>query len=502
MPDHEVYDYVIVGAGSAGSVVTRRLIERTDATVLVLESGGPGHGEMVSNPSLWVENIGSEYDYGYAYEPHPATNNRVHALARGKLLGGSGGINALVWTRGHRADYDAWAAAGNTGWDYESLLPLFKRSEDWEDGATPLRGAGGPIRVERARNLHPVAQALIDSGRSIGMPYLDDITTAAPEGVGPVTLNIRDGRRVNPWDAYAERVLDSPRLRVLTGADVHRLTIVGDRCTGVEYVRDGLPATAGAREETVLCAGAIDTPRLLLRSGIGPSAELAAADIDTVVNSPGVGRNLQEHMILGGLAFEPYEPLGPLNNNLEGSVAFTRSRPDLDRPDLMIVAPQIPLVSPEIEEIYRPPPDSFCISPGLSAPRSRGYLRIHTGDRLEIQPHFLRERADLDALVDAVGLGAEIASRPAYRALIRRWVAPARPLSGSDAADFVRDAAMPYMHPAGTCALGSVVDPDLRLRGVDRVRVADASVMPTIVTSYIHATAVMIGEFAADRLAG
>src|SRR5262245_10415984 len=280
------YDYVIVGAGSAGCVVARRLLDGTDATVLLLEAGGPGEdAASLSNPPQWVENIGSRYDWAYHYEPSPHVAGRSIPLPLGKVLGGSGSINAMVWTRGHRADYDGWAEAGNRFWDFISVLPLFKQSEDWEDGASAFRGAGGPIRVERARDLHPVAAAFIAAGRSCGMPYLDDLNVPEPEGVGPMNLNIKGGRRCSPADAYLRPVMGNRNLTVLTEAPAVKLTLTGTQCTGVEFLLDGELCSVGASREVILCAGAIHTPRLLLLSGVGSHADLEPLGIDTVIAS-------------------------------------------------------------------------------------------------------------------------------------------------------------------------------------------------------------------------
>src|SRR5262245_30261328 len=330
------YDYVIVGAGSAGCVVARRLVDGTDATVLLLEAGGRGEGPSLSNPPQWAENIGSRYDWAYRYDPGAHVAGRSIPLPLGKVLGGSGSINAMVWARGHRADYDAWAEAGNAGWDFQSVLPLFKKSEDWEDGASEFRGAGGPIHVERARDLHPVAEAFLDAGRTYGMPYLDDLNVPEPEGVGPMNLNIKEGRRCSPADAYLRPVMGNKNLTVLTEAPVAKVTFTGTRCTGVEFLRDGTLSSVAASREVVLCAGAIHTPRLLLLSGVGPHADLGPLGIDTVLDLPGVGRNLQDHLWIMGLCFEARHPLPAPNYNLAGSAGFWKSRPALDRPDLMV----------------------------------------------------------------------------------------------------------------------------------------------------------------------
>jgi choline dehydrogenase len=503
------YDYVIVGAGSAGCVVARRLLDGTDATVLLLEAGGPGEdAASLSNPPQWAENIGSRYDWAYHYEPSPHVAGRSIPLPLGKVLGGSGSINAMIWTRGHRADYDGWAEAGNRFWDFVSVLPLFKLSEDWEGGASAFRGAGGPIRVERARDLHPVAAAFIDAGRSCGMPYLDDLNVPEPEGVGPMNLNIKEGRRCSPVGAYLRPVMGHKNLTVLTEAPAVKLTFTDTRCTGVEFLLDGELCSIGASREVILCAGAIHTPRLLLLSGVGPQADLEPLGIDSVIDLPGVGWNLQDHPWIRGLCFESKHPLPAPNYNLAGSAAFWKSRPALDRPDLMIMPVQMPLLSDEIAR-YPIPPDAFVIFPCLVRPRSRGYLRLRTADPagpLEIQPNFLAEQADAEALASCVELGLDLASQPAYRDLTKRWVVPSVRMSREATVAFVRRSCSSYLHPVGTCAMGAgpeaVVDAELRVRGILGLRVADASVMPTIPSANTNAPSIMIGEFASRLLVG
>jgi choline dehydrogenase len=502
------YDYVIVGAGSAGCVVARRLLDGTDATVLLLEAGGSDERvESISNPPQWLENIGSQYDWAYRYESSPHVAHRSLPLPLGKVLGGSGSINGLVWARGHRADYDAWAEAGNAGWDFHSVLPLFKKSEDWEGGASEFRGAGGPIRVERARNLHPVAAAFIDAGRSCGMPYLDDVNVPEPEGVGLMNLNVKGGMRCSPGGAYLRPVMGNKNLTVLTEAQVVKLALTGTRCTGLDFLLDGQSHSVRASREVILCAGAIHTPRLLLLSGIGPSEDLEQLGIDTVIDLPGVGRNLQDHIVLAVLCFEAKHSLPAPNNNLFASTFFWKSRPELDRPDLMFLPAQVPLVSEEISAQYPIPPHAFGIVPGLVRVQSRGYLRMKTAELdgpLEIQPNFLMEQADVDALVAGIELGLDIASQPAFRNLIKSWVAPPTRMSLKDNVAFIRRSCSSFWHPVGTCAMGSgreaVVDTELRVRGALGLRIADASVMPTIPSANTHAAVVMIGEFASRLL--
>jgi choline dehydrogenase len=482
-------------------------VDGTDATVLLLEAGGPGEGSSLSNPPQWVENLGSRYDWAYRYEPSPHVAGRSLPLPMGKVLGGSGSINGMVWARGHRADYDSWADAGNPSWDFSSVLPLFKKSEDWEGGASAFRGAGGPIRVERPRDLHPVAAAFIDAGRSCGMPYLDDLNIPEPEGVGPMNLNIKEGRRCSPADGYLRPVMGQKNLTVLTEAPAVKLTFTSTRCTGVELLLDGELCSVAASREVILCAGAIHTPRLLLLSGVGPQADLAPLGIDTVIDLPGVGRNLQDHLWIMGLCFESKHPLPTPNYNLGDSAAFWKSRPALDRPDLMVFPAQVPLVSDEIAAQYPIPPNAFVILPCLVRPRSRGYLRLRTADPsspLEIQPNFLAEQDDVEALATCVELALELASQPAYRDLVERWVVPPARMSREATVAFVRRSSTAYVHTVGTCAMGAgpeaVVDAELRVRGVRGLRVADASVMPTIPSANTNAATVMIGEFASRLL--
>jgi choline dehydrogenase len=341
------------------------------------------------------------------------------------------------------------------------------------------------------------------------MPYLDDLNVPEPEGVGPMNLNIKEGRRCSPLDGYLRPVMGNKNLTVLTEAPAVKLTLTGTRCTGVEFLRDGELCSVGASREVILCAGTIHTPRLLLLSGVGPQAELEPLGIDTVIDLPGVGRNLQDHLWIRGLCFEPKHPLPAPNYNLGGSAGFWKSRPALDRPDLMVMPSQVPLVSDEISARCPIPPDAFVIFPCLVRPRSRGYLRLRTADpdgALEIQPNFLAEQADVEALASCVELGLDLASQPAYRDLIKRWIVPPERMSREETVAFVRRSCTGYIHPVGTCAMGpgreAVVDVELRVRGALGLRIADASVMPTIPSANTNAPSIMIGEFASRLMVG
>lgn len=506
----EAYDYVIVGAGAAGCALARRLVDGSDATVLLVEAGGDDVGvPEIDVPAAWVANIGSERDWTYFYAPGDGVDQRSILLSRGKVLGGSSSINALVWVRGDAKDYDDWAAQGAEGWDFRSILPQLKRMEDWEDGETALRGAGGPIRVERAKDLHPVAQALIDAGQALGMPFISDMNGPTNEGVGPINMNVRDGARCSAARGYLRPVLDRPQLTVLTGAKARKLVMEGTRCIGVDLLVGDAQRRVRAGREVVLCAGAIDSPRLLMLSGIGPADELKGLGIDPVVDLAGVGRNLQEHILLGGMIYEATGELAPFNNNLEGSTFFSRSHAGLDRPDLMFVTMQIPYLMPHLAGTYPLPPNAFTLSPGLVGVKSRGHVRMlsdrHDGP-MEIQPNLLRAPEDQAAMLAGFDLGLEIADQAGFRALAKARVAP-KPgrLSREEKMSFIRQTASTYFHPCGTCRMGvdamAVTDPaTLKVRGVEGLRVADASVFPSITSANTHVPSILIGEVASDMI--
>jgi choline dehydrogenase-like flavoprotein len=501
------FDYLVVGAGSAGCAVARRLLDHTDGRVLVLEAGGELQGiESISDPARWAGNIGARWTWPYSYAAGPHIDNRVIGLPRGKVLGGSGSINAVVWARGHRSDYDGWAAAGNPGWDYDSVLPLFRKSEDWEGGASQVRGAGGPIHVERAKHPSLLASALIDASVAFGMPYVDDLNGTQQAGVGPLQVNVRDGGRCDPWSSYLLPVAGSTNLTLLTGAQAVRLRLTGTRCTGVDYLRDGKLQSATVSREVILAAGAIDSPRLLLLSGIGPHDDLKRIGISTALDLPGVGRNLQDHIMLAGMYFEAKRPSEMQTYGRGRASCFWPSRADLAAPDLMLMLTQKLPTAPN-EPHNTVPENAFAMVPGLVGVASRGHLRLlnaaHDGP-LEVQPNFLAEQADIDALLLGVELGFEIASQPALREIIKAPLSPVRRQSRAEAEAFLRRSCLSYFHPVGTCAMGrgtdAVVGADLRVHGIEGLRVADASIMPRITSAHTHAPTIMIGEFAAQAI--
>jgi choline dehydrogenase len=504
------YDYIIVGGGPAGCVLARRLIERTAATVLLIEAGPPDTGvEAIHDPARWVSLLRGPYDWGYDYAPSPHVNGRVIGIPRGRVLGGSSSINAMVWYRGHACDYDAWETVGAHGWNFSTLLPYFKRAEDWECGETEYRGAGGPLRIERPRDPHPLALALIEAATGLGIPMIDDFNGSSNEGVTRPNLNVGGGRRWSAARGYLAPLLAHPRLTVLTHSTVRRLDFAHGRCLSVTHVVGGRQITTRAASEVLLCAGAINSPHLLMLSGIGDATDLRALGIPVVAAVPGVGRNLQDHPLLQGVNFLATTPLGPIRDNGGGAVLNWKSRSAGVAPDLHAFVVQGVHAVPEIAKAYKLGPDCFAISPGLMRSKSRGYLRLHSANpeaRPEIQPNFLQEPDDLEALAEALEWCMDLAAAPAFAALASGLAAPDRRLSRAERIAFVRNACSTFFHTCGTCAMGTdeqaVVDPDLKVRGVDGLRVVDASVIPIIPSCNTNAPVIMIAERAADIIVG
>ncbi|WP_417586927.1 GMC family oxidoreductase [Pararhodobacter oceanensis] len=506
------YDYIIVGAGAAGCALARRLADGTDASILVLEAGGNDEGvPEIDNPAAWVANIGSERDWSYFYTPTEQVDNRPILLSRGKVLGGSSSTNALVWVRGVPGDYDNWAAQGAEGWDFQSILPKLKAMEDWQGGETALRGAGGPIPVMAPTldSLHPVAKVLIDAAESWGMPYIEDMNGPSNLGVGPNNFNMRDGVRVSTARGYLRPALDNPNLTVLLRAKTTGLVMEGNACRGVTTLVDGEQRTIRAGAEVVLCAGAIDTPRLLMLSGIGNAEDLADLGIASHSHLPGVGQNLQEHILLGGMIYEAREPIAPPTHNLEGSTFFWKSRTELTAPDLMFVSIQIPYLMPGLAAEYPLPQNPFTISPGLMGVKSRGYMKMlsaqHDG-ALEIQPNILQEPEDREAMYQGFLLAEELANEPAFREFtVQRAIPPESLATRAEKEAFIRRSVTTYFHPVGTAKMGidemAVTDPaTLKVHGVEGLRVADASVMPSTTSANTHVPSILIGEMAADMI--
>jgi choline dehydrogenase len=503
------YDVIVVGSGSGGAAVTRRLVD-AGVEVLLIEAGQAGIGvPEIEDPARWVPLMRSRWDWGYDYAPAPHVDGRVIGIPRGKVLGGSTAINAMMWYRGHPMDYDAWEEAGARGWSFADCLPYFRRCEDWEDGETAVRGAGGPLRIERAAEMHPVAQALMDGAAAIGIPVIDDPNGPDNEGATRSNFNIAGDRRWSSATGYLWPILDRPNLTVVTGSLAISLLVENDRCTGVRHLVDGQPIETRAHDRVVLAAGAIDTPRLLMLSGIGDPAELKRLGLPAVHALRGVGRNLQDHPLAQACVFRSKKPLGPVTGNGGGSMVNWKSSLGLPQADVHAFPVQGNSAEASLRARYDLSGDVFSFGFGLMRSRSVGHLRLlegRPGGALEIQPNFLAEPEDREAMLLAFEQVMEMAAAPANAHLFDGFAAPDRKLSRAGAEVFVRQACSTFFHTCGTCRMGgddlAVVDNRLALRGLDGLMVADASVIPIIPTCNTHAPTTMIGERAADFLLG
>lgn len=511
-----MYDYVIVGAGSAGCVLAARLSEDPGVRVALLEAGGPDTAPEIHTPLAFPGLFASEWDWDYHSAPEPGLDGRRAQLPRGRVLGGCSSTNAMIYIRGNSEDYDAWSALGAAGWSWSDVLPYFLRAEDNERGASALHGSGGPLAVSDGRSRHTLMDAYVEAAQQAGHRRNDDFNGPQQDGVGYYQLTQRDGMRCSTAAAYLHPARSRPNLDVLTDTRCNRLLFDGDHVVGVEIERAREVSELHAAREVIVSAGAYNSPHLLMLSGIGPAAALAPFGIAPRVDLP-VGENLQDHLHTSLSYLTDTETLltaqtahnlalltgsghGPLTSNIAEAGGFLRTREELTAPDVQIHA--APVMFTE-DTLALPSDHAFVIGAALLQPTSRGTVSLRSplpSVKPRIQNNYLATPEDRTTMVHAVRMLLKIAEQPALTPHRRSTLHVPASDSEADILAFVRRQAQTIYHPVGTCAIGTVVDPDLRVRGVSGLRVVDASVMPLIVRGNTNAPTVMIAEKAADLI--
>jgi choline dehydrogenase len=517
-----MYDYVIVGAGSAGCVLAARLSEDPEVRVLLLEAGPPDAIENIHVPAAFGQLFRTQVDWDYSTAAEPALDRRRVYLPRGRTLGGSSSINAMVYIRGNRADYDGWRDQGCEGWGYEDLLPYFKRAEDNERGAGEHHGTDGPLSVCDDPERNPITDAFLEACAQAGLPANADFNGLAQDGFGRYQRTQRRGRRCSAALAYLHPAMSRPNLTVETYMQVHRVLFEGERAVGVQAQRLGEVHDLRAEREVILCGGTYNSPHLLMLSGIGPGAILELLQIPVVQNLAGVGQSLQDHAATG-LTFAHDQPVsllnaalpeslaafaaegrGPLASNVAEAGGFVRTSPDLDAPDVQLhAAPALFIDEPVFEH-------GFSVAPCVLTPTSRGFVAPLSPDptaKPYIVHNYLTQESDMQRTIEGLRVSMEIARQPALAPYTTRPRYVPASDSEQDLRAHIRQQTFTLYHPVGTCRMGAeidegaVVDTELRVRGVQGLRVIDASVMPTVPRGNTNAPTIAIAERAADLIA-
>ncbi|WP_105405267.1 GMC family oxidoreductase [Neorhizobium sp. T7_12] len=505
------YDYVVCGAGSAACALVGRLAADRSKRILVIEAGGWDDVSPILDPHRWFTNFGTERAYSDFAPPSPTVNNRSVLETTGRALGGGSSINACVWERPFKNDFDFWAQeAKDEKWDYEHALAIFRRIENWQGKPNPhYRGTGGPVWCQEPQNPSSLASAMLDACRALNLPMVEDangIREVTGEGFGYMNQIIREGQRQNMAKSFLYPVLAQKNVTLLVDTRVDRLVVKWEKVSSVSFVRDGTTSTIVADSEVILCCGGINTPHLLMLSGIGDENHLKAVGIDPVLHSPEVGKNFQDHVLHGGCLWEASGEIQMANTGTE-VIGYLKSDPSLDRPDISLVQVEMPYATDVLQKQYAPSAKSWALSAAVVTPKSRGHVRLKSGDPAErpmVEPNFLDHPDDLKALGHSIELCREIGNSAPMRSFTVREVMPGRKLEGKEQVDFMRNGATSYSHASGTCRMGTdagaVVDADLRVNGLRNLRIADSSIMPRISASATMAACVYIGERMAEIL--
>ena len=516
-----MYDYIIIGAGSAGCVLANRLTEDPRVSVLLLEAGGPDDKQAIHIPIAWLKLLKTAYDWAYETEPEPHMHNRKLYWPRGKMLGGTSSMNAMMYVRGNHQDYNEWAELGAQGWSFPEVLPYFKKMENHEIGATDWRGTGGPLNVAQQRSPNRLTNAFFQAAAEVGINKTDDFNGPHQEGVSYALVTQKGGKRFSAADAYLRPAMKRPNLTIRTNVLASRVLTEGKRAVGVEFQQNGKTEQERASREVILCGGAINSPQLLLLSGIGPADHLKALGIDVVSDLPGVGQNLQDHLA-SGVQYHCTQPIslanaeklgnvvnfllfkkGPLTSIVAEVAGFIKTKPDLPAPDLEILF--APAFFAE-HGFANPPGHGYTIGIVLLHPASKGSISLRSAnpaDPPRIQANYLTSENDIKVLIEGLKRCRQIGQASALAPYRGAEFLPGEEVkSDEELTEFLRSRSETLYHPVGTCKMGSdplaVVDSQLCVMGIEGLRVADASVMPSIISGHTNAPSIMIGERASD----